>query len=55
MKTYPTREEATKAAVEKYGQLAIDTETVNVVKIGPMIAKHLGCDVGFSIESIEKD
>lgn len=55
MKTYPTRQEAIKAAVQKYGQLAIDTETVNIVKIGPMIAKYIGCDEGFAIETIEKD
>lgn len=55
MKTYPTREEAMKVAVEKYGPLAIETGTVNIIKVGPMIAKHMGCDVGFAIQAIEEE
>lgn len=55
IKIYKTREEAIKAAVEEFGHLAIDTQTVNVVKIGPMIAKYIKCEEGYSIESIEQD
>lgn len=53
MKIYETKEEAVKAAVEQFGHLAVQTQTVNVVKIGPMIARHLNCKEGYAIESIE--
>lgn len=55
MKIYETKEEAVKAAVEQFGHLAVQTQTVNVVKIGPMIARHLNCKEGYAIESIEQD
>lgn len=55
MMVYKTREEAVKAAVEEFGHLAVSTQTINVVKIGPMIAKYLQCEEGYSIESIEQD
>lgn len=55
IKIYKTREEAIKTAVEEFGHLAVNTQTVSIVKIGPMIARHLNCEEGYAIESIEQD
>lgn len=55
IKIFKSREEAIKSAVEEFGHLAVSTQTVNIVKIGPMIAKYLQCEEGYSIESIEQD
>ena len=55
MKIYKTKEDAVKAAVKEFGHLALQTQTVNVVKIGPMVARYLGCEQGYAIESIEQD
>ncbi len=53
MVIYKTREEALTAAINNFGVLAVETKTVNIIKIGPMIAKYLKCEEGYTIESIE--
>jgi len=50
MKVFETKEQATKYAASEYGQTQLDTECVNVIKVGPMMAKFLGCEVGYVID-----
>lgn len=49
MNVFKTKEEATKCAIEQFGSLQVEMQCINVIKVGPMIARHLGCDVGFAI------
>lgn len=52
MTVFTTKQEATDYAVKQYGQLYVDQNIVNVIKIGPMIAKHLGCEVGYAVKEM---
>jgi hypothetical protein len=51
MTVFTTEQEATEYAVKQYGALYVEQNIVNVIKIGPMVAKHLGCDVGYAIDN----
>ena len=50
MTVFATKQEATEHAINQYGALYVEQNIVNVIKIGPMVAKHLGCDVGYAID-----
>ena len=50
MAVFATKQEATGHAINQYGALYVEQNIVNVIKIGPMVAKHLGCDVGYAID-----
>ena len=52
MTVFATKQEATDYAVNKYGALYVEHGIVNVIKIGPMVAKHLGCEVGYYIKEM---
>lgn len=49
-KVFDTKEKAKQHAIRKYGKLELDTQCVNVIKIGPQIAKHLRCNEGYAID-----
>jgi hypothetical protein len=50
MNVFKTEEEATKYAIEQFGALQVEMQCVNVIKVGPMIAKHYGCEVGYAVD-----
>lgn len=47
---YANHGEANAAAVEKYGQDYLMYGVVNVIKVGPTMAKHLGVEPGFALD-----
>lgn len=47
---FTTKEEATNYAVNKYTFDYVDLHIVNVIRIGPTIAKFLSCEVGYAID-----
>lgn len=49
MNIFKTSEEATKYAIEQFGALQVETQCVNVIKVGPMIARFLKCEIGFAV------
>lgn len=51
MKIYPTKQQATQAAIKEFGFLAVEMEVVNIVKVGPTIAKIYGAEEGYMVES----
>lgn len=50
MTIYETQQKAVDAMKVKYSEHMIETECVNVLKIGPTIAKFKGCNVGWAID-----
>ena len=48
--SYPTKEEATKAAIEMFGALAVEMDVVSVFKIGPTVAAAMGVAEGYGFE-----
>ena len=53
MTVFATKQEATEYAINQYGALYVEQNIVNVIKIGPMVAKHLGCEVGYYIKEMQ--
>lgn len=49
MKVFKTKEECLAYAIEEYSALQIETGVIYAAKIGPMIAKHLGCETGWAV------
>ena len=52
MTVFATKQEATEYAIKQYGALYVEQNIVNVIKIGPMVAKHLGCKVGYYVKEM---
>lgn len=50
MNIFKTEQEALDYAVEQYGALQVETQCVNVIKVGPMIARFYGCEVGYAVD-----
>ena len=50
MKVFETKQQATEYAINTYGKTQVETETVNVVKVGGMIAKFYGCSEGYAVD-----
>lgn len=50
MNVFETKQEAIEYAVAQYGKTQVETETVNVVKVGGMIAKFYGCSEGYAVD-----
>lgn len=50
MNVFQTQEEATQYAIEQFGALQVETECVNVIRIGPLIARYYGCEVGYAVD-----
>ena len=51
MKVFETKQEAIEHAINQYGSEYVEHNVVEIIKIGPSIAKLLGCDVGYTIDS----
>lgn len=49
MKVFKTESECTEYAVEQFGKLQVETGCINSIKIGPTIARYLGCEIGFAV------
>lgn len=49
MKVFKTKEECLAYAVAEYSALQVETGVIYAAKIGPMIAKHLGCETGWVV------
>ena len=47
---FKTKEEATIYAKREYSELQLETECVNVIKIGTTAAKFYGVDTGYAID-----
>lgn len=50
MNIFDSKEQAEKYARSTYGDTQVETQTVNAVKVGPMVAKYLGCSCGWAID-----
>lgn len=47
---FKTKEEATNYAVEKYSKDYVEFNVVNVIKIGPQLAKLYECEEGYAVD-----
>jgi hypothetical protein len=51
MKTFNTKNEANEYMINTYPEYAL-TGVANVIKVGPQMAKHLGCEVGYAVKCL---
>lgn len=49
MKVFKTKEECLQYAIEQYGALQVEMQVIYAAKIGPTVAKHLGCELGWAV------
>lgn len=49
MKVFKTKAECLSYAAQAYSELQIEMGVIYAAKVGPTLAKHLGCETGWAV------